>query len=164
MWSPSIASIRAQSDRARTQCMARKRKQSRVVRMLARVRQAARRRGGKCLSTVYHGIAKTYQFECRNKHTFPARAEHILHSGSWCPYCAHGRVTNVNNLAVQYPSIAAEWHPLKNTLTPREVTSTSQYRVWWQCSLGHEWFQGIGSRTKTRNKFTHGDCPTCGSL
>ena len=144
--------------------MARKRKQSRVVRMLARVRQAARRRGGKCLSTVYHGIAKTYQFECRNKHTFPARAEHILHSGSWCPYCAHGRVTNVNNLAVQYPSIAAEWHPLKNTLTPREVTSTSQYRVWWQCSLGHEWFQGIGSRTKTRNKFTHGDCPTCGSL
>lgn len=144
--------------------MARKQKNPRQPTVLARLRRAARRRGGKCLSNKDCGYADKYNFECRKKHTFPARAEHVLFSDSWCPYCAHGRVTDKNNLAVQHPSIAAEWHPTKNSVMPHQVTSTSQYRVWWQCSKGHDWYQGIGSRTKTKNKFTHGDCPTCGSL
>lgn len=144
--------------------MAHKRNTLRSFRMLARLQHAARLHGGKCLSTEYLGLAKNHLFLCRNKHTFPARGQHVLHSNSWCPYCAHGRVTDRNNLAAQHPEIAEEWHPTKNKLAAHQVTSTSQYSVWWLCGEGHEWRQGIYSRTKDKSKYTHGDCPTCGSL
>lgn len=132
--------------------------------LLTKLQKTAKLQGGKCLTEKNHGYRAKYIFECRNKHTFTARAEHVLSSGSWCPYCAHGRVTDQNNLAVKNPSLAAEWHTKKNKLSPNQVTSTSQYRVWWKCRYGHEWRQAIRSRTNLSQRSTYGDCPTCGSL
>lgn len=132
--------------------------------VLTKLQKTAKLHGGKCLTEVNHQYAAKYLFECCNKHTFSARAEHILSSGSWCPYCAQGRVTDQNNLAVRNPVIAAEWHTKKNKLSPNQVTSTSQYRVWWKCRYGHEWRQAICSRTNSSQKSSYGDCPTCGSL
>ena len=53
------------------------------------------------------------------------------------------------NLAVEYPEVAAEWHPTKNgTLTPEMVKSQSNKSVWWKCSIcGHEWETAISHRT-----------------
>ena len=37
-----------------------------------------------------------------------------------------------NNLAIQYPELAAQWHPQKNgDITPSDVTTGSKKMVWW---------------------------------
>ena len=60
------------------------------------------------------------------------------------------------NLQVINPSLAKEWHPLKNgVLTPRHVTPGSGKKVWWICSKGHEWKARIESRSAGNG------CPCC---
>ncbi|WP_270548851.1 zinc-ribbon domain-containing protein [Bifidobacterium bifidum] len=76
-----------------------------------------------------------------------------------CPACA-GRVANegVNDLATCNPQLAAQWHPTRNgVLTPAEVTTGSQRKVWWKDELGHEWQASIANRNRG------GGCPYCGS-
>ncbi|MBQ9084554.1 MAG: zinc-ribbon domain-containing protein [Clostridia bacterium] len=86
--------------------------------------------------------------------------EAIIYSrnaGSGCPYCASQRIlVGFNDLATINPQLAMEWHPSKNgNLTPRDVTSRSNKKVWWMCAKGHEWMISINTRTRG-NK-----CPYC---
>lgn len=49
-------------------------------------------------------------------------------------------IAGVNDLATNFPLLAAEWHPSKNgDLSPSEVTSFSAKSIWWVCPKGHEW-------------------------
>jgi hypothetical protein len=76
--------------------------------------------------------------------------------GSGCPYCAGKAVCDDNCLQTINPTLAREWHPVKNgKLTPRDVTPGSNKKVWWICGKGHEWEATI----KNRNKGT--GCPYC---
>ena len=54
-----------------------------------------------------------------------------------------------NNLAVLFPDVAKDWHPIKNgNLKPESVFPYSGRKAWWKCHVcGHEWFQTIGKRT-----------------
>ena len=55
-----------------------------------------------------------------------------------------------------YPLVAKEWHPeLNGSLTPDKVRAKSRQKVWWQCSLGHEWKATVGDRTMGTG------CPYC---
>jgi hypothetical protein len=109
--------------------------------------------------------------------------------GSGCPFCntAGGRrVTDENRLSIQYPKIAAEWHPTKNRmlwgsgkegswyksirtqlpqaelplknrrLRPSDVSSGSNEYVWWQCRKKHVWYATISSRALKGT-----GCPEC---
>lgn len=38
-----------------------------------------------------------------------------------------------------FPEVASQWHPTKNTTTPDKVAFGSAEKVWWLCSCGHEW-------------------------
>jgi len=80
--------------------------------------------------------------------------------GVGCPYCANRLVSNENNLSINFPEIAKEWHPNKNeNLSPRDVLSGSDKRVWWLCHKDptHEW------ETKVYNRTVDGrsNCPIC---
>jgi len=76
--------------------------------------------------------------------------------GKGCPYCAGKKVGSDNNLADQFPTLAKEWHPRKNgSLTPSEVTTGSNKKVWWTCEKGHEWEAKVFSRTRGSG------CPVC---
>ena len=78
-------------------------------------------------------------------------------SGRGCPFCAGKRISDTNRLSVNYPDVAAEWHPTKNgDLTPDGVTSQSNRKVWWRCEDGHEWEAVIPSRTSQGT-----GCPSC---
>ena len=71
--------------------------------------------------------------------------------GRNCPDCGNKRANNENSLAILYPIIAAEWHPLKNgTMTPEKVVAGSGKSAWWQCIKNnqHEWQVAIELRTK----------------
>lgn len=107
--------------------------------------------------TVSYGNGKKVWWRCEKGHTWQA----VISSrsgGKGCPVCSGRMVAaGVNDLASVYPALAAQWHPSKNgKLTPQEVTSASNKRVWWKCPRGHEWQTAVYSRTQD---FT--DCPYC---
>lgn len=63
-----------------------------------------------------------------------------------------------NNLAVQRPDIAKEWHPIKNEdLKASDVTPGSAKKVWWQCPVNpeHEYPLQINYRSRRKG------CPHC---
>jgi len=77
--------------------------------------------------------------------------------GENCPYCSGRRADKVNNVLVQYPKVAKEWHPVKNgEIAPQSVTPVSSKKIWWQCKKGHEWEAAVGSRTANGT-----GCPYC---
>ena len=77
--------------------------------------------------------------------------------GTGCPYCQNKKVlAGFNDLAFLEPEIAAEWHLEKNgELKPTDVTSGSDYMVWWKCIKGHIWQSKVITRTLGNN------CPVC---
>jgi hypothetical protein len=65
-------------------------------------------------------------------------------------------VRGVNDLASSHPDLTSEWHPSKNrNLTPREVASSTNKKVWWLCSQGHEWEATPNDRHRGTG------CPVC---
>ncbi len=76
--------------------------------------------------------------------------------GRGCPYCTGRRVLpGYNDLATTNRRLAGEWNHEKNgSLDPSQVTINSNKKVWWKCSLGHEWQAVINSRHKN-------GCPFC---
>ena len=79
--------------------------------------------------------------------------------GCNCPFLSHNPKvwSGFNDLATVNPQLAREWHPTKNgKLTPCDVTSNSNKKVWWLYSyddpktgkhFDFEWYASIQSRT-----------------
>jgi len=93
------------------------------------------------------------------EHEWNATISSRTNRNTGCPVCS-GRVASAeNNFAIQFPSIAAEWHKSKNKgLKPSQVTPKSGKLVWWQCTdfTEHEWSTTVVHRTH------RGDgCPFC---
>jgi len=66
-----------------------------------------------------------------------------------------------NSLEVNFPEVAAEWHPTANgELKPSEISQSSGQKVWWQCSINpeHEWDAQVRNRTTNQSK-----CRDCAS-
>ena len=81
------------------------------------------------------------------------------YAGRGCPFCFYNRVSVTNSLQTLFPELASEWHTTKNgKLTPADVMSKSQRKVWWYCDKGpdHEWPATIGNRSSNGST-----CPCC---
>ncbi|MFD9664334.1 zinc-ribbon domain-containing protein [Rhodococcus sp. NPDC059968] len=91
-------------------------------------------------------------------HEWDAPVSSRTRIGAGCPICSGKRVlTGFNDLASQFPEVAAEWHPTKNgDLAPESVFSGSTKTAWWSGRCGHEWDQSIRKRTKRQY-----GCPVC---
>jgi len=59
------------------------------------------------------------------------------------------------NLVSEYPEIASEFHP-RNNCEAATLSPSSNKRVWWVCSHGHEWMATVNSRTNSKS-----GCPYC---
>lgn len=105
------------------------------------------------------GSNKNFSWKCLVcGYEWSARLADRTRGNTGCPACA-GKVliSGVNDLASQFPQIAKEWHPTKNeSLLPSHVRANTLKKVWWQCSLGHDFLQSINLRTKRNHK-----CPYC---
>ena len=80
-------------------------------------------------------------------------------NGSKCPICAGTKIVpGENDLASHagFEAISMEWDIERNTILPSEISAGSQTKVFWKCSVGHQWEAGIYQRI-TRNQ----GCPTC---
>jgi len=66
------------------------------------------------------------------------------------------KINKENILAIKNPELAKQWHPTKNgDLTPNDVTTGFNKKVWWMCEKGHEWYATICNRVNGRG------CPYC---
>lgn len=106
---------------------------------------------------VTPGSKKKVWWMCEKRHEWEAAILNRKY-GNKCPYCVGKRASKEYNLAVLHPEIAKQWHPDKNgTLTPEQVTPSSNLKVWWKCENGHEWFTKVGNRSKMGGR----GCPYC---
>lgn len=79
--------------------------------------------------------------------------------GAGCPYCSHNIVLpGFNDLASRFPKLAAEWSERNYPLRPNMVTAFKNKKVWWKCSLGHEWHTLISTRAGGSQ------CPYCSGI
>ena len=68
-------------------------------------------------------------------------------NGTGCPNCSHNIVLpGFNDLASRFPKLAEEWSERNYPLYPNMVTAFKNKKVWWKCSLGHEWYTLISTR------------------
>lgn len=104
---------------------------------------------------VVSGTHKKVWWRCERGHEWCASVVPRT-KGVGCPFCANRAVSVENSLSSVYPSVAKEWHPVKNhALTSKEVSPGSNKRVWWICARHHEWQAVVYSRTNGSG------CPYC---
>jgi hypothetical protein len=71
----------------------------------------------------------------------------------------HNMRESLKEYCVRYDrrELLAQWHQDKNgNLTPAEITSGSQRKIWWRCDQGHEWESMPYERAKRGT-----GCPYC---
>jgi len=96
-------------------------------------------------------------------HSWQATPSGRTARGSGCRLCAaRNRAEKLHvpskggSLVDVLPSVAAEWHPIRNEpLRPEEVKPRSSRKVWWRCREGHEWRTAIAHRAQGQR------CPQC---
>lgn len=98
------------------------------------------------INTVSAGSNKKVWWLCPEGHDWEALVTSLT-AGQDCPYCSGNRVwEGFNDLATTVPTLAAQWHPTKNSITPQEISSGSNKKVWWLCPSGHEWQAQVNNR------------------
>jgi len=70
-------------------------------------------------------------------------------------YSKNKRGIKYHNLKIDMPELCNEWSN-KNKLGPECYHKSAKYKVWWQCSKGHEWETSIHARVFMKN-----NCPYC---
>ena len=107
---------------------------------------------------VTAGSHKTVWWICNKGHEWMAPIHNRTLAGSKCPYCSNRKVLRgFNDLASTNPIVASDWNYEKNNgLLPTMITSGSNKKVWWKCSLGHEWQAAVVERAERGT-----GCPYC---
>lgn len=112
---------------------------------------------GKTPSDVSMGSHQKVWWLCPKGHSYfssiASRAR-----GSGCPVCAgQSVIPGKNDLASQYPQLAAQWDRKKNgKLTPEMVAPKANRRVWWHCKKRHSFYSSVTHRVKDQS-----GCPYC---
>ena len=112
------------------------------------LQEAARRRGGECLSTVYVVVGDKLDFRCAMGHEWTTAAMQIR-AGHWCPACARQKDR----------SMSIEPMRLLAGLRGGECLSTAyagvRDKLDFRCAMGHEW-----TTAAARVRAGHW-CPAC---
>lgn len=107
---------------------------------------------------VAPGTMRKVWWRCPKGHSYCAAISSRAGRNTGCPICAGQKVMQgENDLASQYPRLAAQWDREKNgALTPETVTPNSNRRVWWRCEKGHSYSAVIAYRVRSGS-----ECPIC---
>lgn len=105
---------------------------------------------------IVAGSNKKVWWKCSKGHEWETSVANRTR-GTGCPFCSNSKVlAGYNDLRTTHPNLISEWDFVKNsTLKPSEVSAGSNKKVWWKCSVGHEWQAQIANRTKGNG------CPYC---
>ena len=110
---------------------------------------------------VTYGSNKIVWWKCSRGHKWQAKIGERSH-GTCCPICSNHQVlVGYNDLATVRPDLLKEWNYKKNiNVSPNQVTSNANRKVWWICEKGHEWEANINNRAGNNNIKGTG-CPYC---
>lgn len=103
---------------------------------------------------VMAGAGRRVWWQCGRGHQWQAAVATRAIGGAGCPVCA-GKVIlpGENDLASQFPDIAAQWDRERNGgLGPEQVSPYSNRKVWWRCPLGHGYQAAVGARDQQRQR------------
>ena len=104
---------------------------------------------------VSFGSHQKVWWQCSKGHSWQAKV-YSRSAGSGCPYCTGRKEVPENSLAVQVPSLEAEWDAEKNApLKFADLTVGSHKKVWWRCPAGHSYNSVVKSRVLGTG------CPVC---
>lgn len=92
---------------------------------------AARRRGGRCLSTVYVNSYTPLEWQCARGHRWQA-IPHSIRQGHWCKACA----VDERRQGLELLSSLASSRGGRCVATSYR---NSQTKVEWECGSGHRW-------------------------
>jgi hypothetical protein len=96
------------------------------------------------------GSSISVWWKCSEGHSFRRQIGKYINSNR-CPTC--------NSAGAKSKRARDFWHPSKNKdLTPFDVYPTSNKKLWWQCSKGHEWEASVGAVVRSTG------CPVCNRL
>ncbi|PWK28122.1 hypothetical protein [Pseudomonas sp. OV226] len=105
---------------------------------LKRLRQAAQRHGGECLSLKYLGTHEKHEFRCHVGHVWLVLANSILNANHWCPRC---RGWPIDRVIWQEEGLArlrtAALKQGGECLAEEYTGANTNY--WFRCAQKHEW-------------------------
>lgn len=135
-------------------CCQLSRQQKRRFEGLDRLRQAAKVRGGECLSHSYLGTAQRYRFRCAAGHEWLAAGADILSKGQWCGICANQAKRERYRLADGLQRLHALAGRRGGICQGTDYAGMAA-KYLFRCAAGHEW-QATGKRI-SRGAW----CPQC---
>jgi hypothetical protein len=95
------------------------------------MREAAQKRGGKCLSEIYVNMHTALLWECENGHRWEAEPVNITHHNCWCPKCAHSlpiTIAEMKELALSRGGICLS-----------DECNNNRNKLKWECVKKHTW-------------------------
>lgn len=100
---------------------------------MTELQQAAKDRGGECLSTEYTGVRNTYLFRCKDGHEWSMHGFHIL-VGGWCAICRmeerqRSGLERMRTIANERGGICLSGAYIDNNT-----------KLEWECARGHRWW------------------------
>ena len=108
--------------------------------------------------TVVRFSSKKYKWKCSLGHSYEAKVSQRTAQRSGCPVCAGKQVlVGFNDLKTTHPQLAKEAYGWD----PSTLTRGQKRKVRWQCSLGHDWYATVNSRT---NSHKPQGCPYCAGV
>jgi thiol-disulfide isomerase/thioredoxin len=113
------------------------------------MRELAKSKGGKCLSTKYKNAAHKLLWECRYGHQWEALPGPMRCHGTWCPYCAGKAKLDLRIMQELAKSRGGK------CLSTEYVDNGTKLK--WECELGHQW-----EATSASVKCNESWCPACG--
>lgn len=100
--------------------------------------------------TAYSGKKVWWLGKCG--HEWQTSITNRVRRNSPCPVCIGKKIlVGFNDLATTHPELIQEWHPTKNdNLVPYMFSRGMNIKIWWICSLGHEWQSSINDRANRK--------------
>ena len=119
---------------------------------LERLRDHARQRGGRLLSTKYTNSQAKYRWQCKLGHTWEAAAYSVLNKRTWCPECARKQKVFIRRSLQDLQEHAAS----RGGRCLATKYCGVRMKVQWECTKGHRW-----PATPTAVLYQNSWCPVC---
>ena len=101
-------------------------------------------------------------WKCPKGHSYQSSPANRTKNKSNCPVCSHHRIVAQDNDLKSYCqkhnywNLIQEYDSNKNRKQMEKLAPASQEKVWWKCSLGHEFQATVQNRV-----LNHSKCPYC---
>jgi hypothetical protein len=116
---------------------------------ISQMKTLARKRGGKCISTLYVSSGVALLWECANGHRW-GPVPSSIRKGTWCPECARNQRLTLE----QFQDLASK----RGGACLSVAYKNERTALYWCCAYGHEW-EGVPAKIK-RGSW----CPTCARI